>query len=54
LTHFNERDKITNMRYESKGCWANLTKLYLEEASLPIRTEIIKIRGLSGTISGIG
>jgi hypothetical protein len=31
-THFNERDKITNLRYESKRCWANLTELYLEEA----------------------
>jgi hypothetical protein len=49
LTHFNERDKITNLRYESKPCWANLAELYLEKASLPIRTEIIMIRGLSGT-----
>jgi hypothetical protein len=42
LTHFNERDKITNLWYESKRCWSNLTKLYLEEAALPIRTEIFK------------
>jgi hypothetical protein len=54
LTHFNDRDKITNLRYENKRCWANLAELYLEEASLSIRTEIITIRGLSGSRSGIG
>jgi hypothetical protein len=54
LTHFNDRAKITNLRYESKRCSANLAELYLEEASLPIRTEIITIRGLSGSRSGIG
>jgi hypothetical protein len=53
LTHFNERDKITNLRYESKRCWANLAELYLEEAALSIRTNIFTIRGLSGTRSGI-
>jgi hypothetical protein len=31
-THFNNRDKITNLGYESKRCCANLAKLYLEEA----------------------
>jgi hypothetical protein len=50
LTRFNERTKITNMRYESKRCWANLAELYLEEAALSIRTEIFTIRGLSGTL----
>jgi hypothetical protein len=54
FTHFNNRDKIANLRYESKRCWANLAELYLEEASLPIRTEIITIRGLSASRSGIG
>jgi hypothetical protein len=29
LTHLNERDKITNLHYESKWCWANLSELYL-------------------------
>jgi hypothetical protein len=54
LTHFNDCDKITNLRYESKRCWANLSELYLEEASLPIRTDIITFRRLSGSRSGIG
>jgi hypothetical protein len=54
LAHFNEKDKITNLRYESKRCCANLSELYLEEAALPIRTDIFTIRGLSGTRSGIG
>jgi hypothetical protein len=53
-THFNERDKITNLRYESKRYWANLAELYLEEAVLPIRTYIFMIRGLAGTRSVIG
>jgi hypothetical protein len=39
LTHFNKRDKITNLWYESKRSWANLAKLYLEEAALPIMTK---------------
>jgi hypothetical protein len=38
-THFKERDKITNLRYESKRYWANLAELYLEEAILPIHKE---------------
>jgi hypothetical protein len=54
LTHFNEREKITNLRYESKRCWANLSELYLEEAALSIMTDIFTLRGLSGTRSGIG
>jgi hypothetical protein len=37
-----------------KRCWANLAEIYLEEASLPIRTEIFTISGLSGTRSVIG
>jgi hypothetical protein len=46
--------KITNLRYESKRCWANLAELYLEEASLPIRMEIFTIRDLTGSRLGIG
>jgi hypothetical protein len=53
-THFNDRDKIKNLRYESKRCWANLAKVYLEEASLPIRAEIFTIRVLSGSRLEIG
>jgi hypothetical protein len=54
FTHFNERDKITNLRYESKQCWTNLAELYLEEAALSIMTKIFTIRGLSVTRSGKG
>jgi hypothetical protein len=43
LTHFNERDKITNLQNEIKRFWANLAELYLEEAALPISTEIFTI-----------
>jgi hypothetical protein len=46
LPHFTYRDNIINLRYESNWFWANLAELYLEEASLPVRTEIITIRGL--------
>jgi hypothetical protein len=53
-THFTDRDKITNLWYESKMCWANLSGLYLEEASLPIRTEIFTIKDLTGSRLGIG
>jgi hypothetical protein len=52
-THFDEQTKITNLRYESKRCCANLTELYLEDAALPIRTNIYTMTGLSGTRSGI-
>jgi hypothetical protein len=54
LTHFNYHDKITNMRYESKRYLESLAELYLGEASLPIRTDIITMCGLSGSRSGIG
>jgi hypothetical protein len=50
-THFYGKTKITNLRYESKGCWANLA---LEDAALPIKTEIYMMTGLSGMRSGIG
>jgi hypothetical protein len=53
-THFTDRDKITNLRYGSKRCWANLAELYLEEASLPTRMEIFTIRDLTGSRLGIG
>jgi hypothetical protein len=29
-TRFKDRTKITNLRFESKRCWANLAELYLE------------------------
>jgi hypothetical protein len=30
--HFNRRQHITDLRYESKKCWATLAKLYLDDA----------------------
>jgi hypothetical protein len=30
--HFDRRQRIVNLRYESKKCWATLAKLYLEDA----------------------
>jgi hypothetical protein len=32
-THFNDKTNITNLRYESKRCCANLAGLYLEDAA---------------------
>jgi hypothetical protein len=30
--HFDRRQRILNLRYESKKCWATLAKLYLDDA----------------------
>jgi diadenosine tetraphosphatase ApaH/serine/threonine PP2A family protein phosphatase len=30
--HFDRRQRILDLRYESKKCWATLTKLYLDDA----------------------
>jgi hypothetical protein len=30
--HFDRRQRIVDLRYESKKCWATLAKLYLDEA----------------------
>jgi hypothetical protein len=39
-SHFQGRDTINELQYESKCCWATLMELYLSEAELPIWTEI--------------
>jgi hypothetical protein len=30
--HFDRRQRIVNLRYERKKCWATLAKLYLDDA----------------------
>jgi hypothetical protein len=30
--HFDRRQRVVNLRYESKKCWAKLAKLYLDDA----------------------
>jgi enoyl reductase-like protein len=30
--HFDRRQRIADLRYESKKCWATLAKLYLDDA----------------------
>jgi hypothetical protein len=30
--HFDRRQRIVNLRYESKKCWSTLAKLYLDDA----------------------
>jgi hypothetical protein len=30
--HFDRQQRIANLRYESKKCWATLAKLYLDDA----------------------
>jgi hypothetical protein len=49
-TTFNQLTLLTKEKSQtyckSKWCWANLAKLYLADAALPIRTEIYTITGL--------
>jgi hypothetical protein len=36
LKHFENRQQIGNLNYESKICWGNLVEKYINEASSPI------------------
>jgi hypothetical protein len=36
--HFEDRQSIGNLNYESERCWANLADQYIVEAALPNRT----------------
>jgi hypothetical protein len=38
--HFEDRQSIGNLNYESKCCWANLADQYIIEAASPIRSEM--------------
>jgi hypothetical protein len=54
LKHFENRQQIGNLNYESKTCWVNLAEQYINEASSPIRSEIYTLSGLLGARNGVG
>jgi hypothetical protein len=52
--HFENRQQIRNLNYESKICWVNLAEQYIKEASSPIRSEIYTLSGFLGARNGVG
>jgi hypothetical protein len=52
--HFENRQQIGNLNYESKRCWVNLAEQYINEASSPIRAEIYTLSEFLGAINGVG
>jgi hypothetical protein len=52
--HFENRQQIVNLNYESKMCWVNLGEQYFNEASSPIRSEIYTFSELLGARNGVG
>jgi hypothetical protein len=54
LKHFENRQQIGNLNYESKRCWVNLAVQYIKEASSPIRSEIYILSEFLGARNGVG
>jgi hypothetical protein len=52
--HFENRQKIGNLNYESKRCWVNLAEKYIKEASSPIRSEIYTLSEFLGARNRVG
>jgi hypothetical protein len=52
--HFENRQQIGNLNYESKGCWVNLAEQYINEASSPIQSEIYTLSEFLGARNGVG
>jgi hypothetical protein len=54
LKHFENRQQIRNLNYESKKCWVNLAEKYINEASSPIISEIYTLSELLGARNRVG
>jgi hypothetical protein len=54
LKHFENRQHIGNLNYESKRLWVNLAEQYINEASSPIRSEIYALSEFLGARNGFG
>jgi hypothetical protein len=52
--HFENRQKIGNLNYESKRCWVNLAEQYINEGASPIRAEIYTLSEFLGARNGVG
>jgi hypothetical protein len=52
--HFENRQHIGNLNYESKRCWVNLAEQYINGASSPIRSEIYTLSKFLGARNGFG
>jgi hypothetical protein len=52
--HFENRQQIGNLNYESKRCWGNLAEQYINEASPPIRSGIYNLSKFLGARNGVG
>jgi hypothetical protein len=46
--HFENRQQIGNLNYESKRCWVNLVEQYINKALSPIRSEIYALSEFVG------
>jgi hypothetical protein len=52
--HFENRQSIGNLNYESKLCWENLADKYITEAASPIRSEMYTLSKFVGARLGVG
>jgi hypothetical protein len=52
--HFENRQSIGNIKYESTSCWTNLADQYITEAESPIRSEMYTLSEFLGAILGVG
>jgi hypothetical protein len=52
--HFENRQQIGNLNYESKIFSVNLAEQYINEASSPIISEIYTLSELLGARNGVG
>jgi hypothetical protein len=52
--HFDRRQRIVDLRFESKKCWAALAKLYLDDAEKNRHGSHSEIDQTNGWITGVG
>jgi hypothetical protein len=52
--HFEDRQSIGNVNYESKHCWTNIADQYISEAASPIQTEMYTLSKFVGARLGVG
>jgi hypothetical protein len=52
--HFDRRQRIVDLRYESKKCWATLAKLYLDDAENNRHISHSEINQTNGWRTGVG
>jgi hypothetical protein len=52
--HFENRQSIGNLNYESKRCWTNFVEQYITEAASTIQTEMYTLSEFLGARLGVG